>query len=439
MSITKRPPTSVNNDRKIVEAPVHLTVVSQHFFPDLASTGQLLTELAVGMHKLGCSVFVLTARPSYTSEGQILRSDSIEGVVVRRLPSTHLDKNRAVGRIINGMTFFLSAFFALLSRPSNEVLFIVSNPPILPLIGLLLRRLRRQRFIYLVYDIYPDIAEKLGYLRADGFVSKLWKKMNRHVLRAASSVITPSESMKGVVSSHMGINGGSDQVRVIHNWVDSSFIVPISKDKNWFAGQHNLREKFVVLYAGNLGLSHDLETIITAAEHLREHNIRFVFIGEGGKKQNLMRLAKSKNLENVLFLPFQAREVLPYSVTCADVSIVALERGIEGLSMPSKLYTILASGRPVVALVDRDSDVAHIIAEAGCGVSINQYDVKGLVEAVTMYYRDPGMANLHGLNGRKYFEEHFTLDHATQLYLDVLQRTVEHRVEAKGKISSSDR
>lgn len=400
-----------------------MNIVTHYFYPDFAATGQLLTELAVGLAKMGCDVSVFTTHPSYGSRERSKRYELYEGVRIHRLLSTQLDKNVKAGRIINSLTFFLSALLALLVRRASGPLLIVSNPPFLPLVGYILKKLKGQRYTYLVNDIYPDIAVKLGYLKRDGTVQKIWDWVNKLILRYASRVIALSEAMENIVRKKAEANGQVEpgKFRVIHNWVDENFIRPIPKSENWFAKQHSLQDKFVVLYSGNIGLSHDLETVIAAAERLRERDIVFLFIGDGGKKRKLQALATGQGLQNVRFLPYQPREVLPYSLTCSDVSLVALERGIEGLSMPSKLYTILASGRPVVALVEEGSEVARIIEDAQCGKWVAQDDVDALVRVIDYYYKDRQAVAQDGENGRKYFERHFTLAQACKEYYDLLK------------------
>jgi glycosyltransferase involved in cell wall biosynthesis len=246
--------------------------------------------------------------------------------------------------------------------------------------------------------------------------------MNSLVLGHASRVIALSEPMKEIVLGKANTNGQADEqkFRIIHNWVDEGFIKPMAKTENWFVAQQGLQDKFIVLYSGNIGLSYDLETIIAAAERLKDKNIAFLFIGEGGKKKKLQALVAHGKIQNVKFLPYQPREVLPFSLTCSDVSLVALEKGVEGLSMPSKLYTILASGRPVIALVEENSAVAGIIKEAACGARVAQNDVDALVRVLESYYGNLEVARKQGENGRAYCLEHFTLSRACKEYYDLL-------------------
>ena len=418
-----------------------VTIVSQYFHPDFAATGQLLTELAVGLRRMGCEVFVCTTQPNYGPSQRARRYEIFEGVSIRRVFSTRLNKNTFAGRVLNSITFFASASLLLLTRPVSGPLIVGSNPPFLGLLGYVLNRARGQPYIYLVNDVYPDIAVHLGYLRADGLVRGIWTRLNQLTLRGAGAVVVLGDAMRSIVVKNAGREGTvrQDKFRIIHNWVDESFIRPMSKTENWFAAQHALQDKFVVLYAGNMGLAHDLESLIMAAGQLREKNIVFVFIGDGAKRRKLQEMAADSRLTNILFLPYQPRPVLPFLLGCSDVSIIAMESGIEGLVMPSKLYTTMASGRPIVALAEEHLEVSRIIRGAKCGTCVAPGNVGGLVEVLEHYYRDRETAAQDGRNGRRYCEDHFTLTRACREYHRVLEMVHEGRDRPRAELGGAKR
>ena len=211
-----------------------------------------------------------------------------------------------------------------------------------------------------------------------------------------------------------------EKLRVIHNWADGDFIKPLRKSKNDFCKTLGLEDKLVVLYSGNIGLSHDLETVIKAAKKLENEDIAFLFIGEGGKKEKLKRMAEKLKLNNVLFLPYQSIENLPYSLTCGDISIVSLEDGVEGLAVPSKLYAYLAAGSAIIGVVGRGSEVSDIIKGHRCGFQIEQRDVVGLVKAVTILKEDRKLLDEMKANARRCFEENFEKEMAMVKYYRVI-------------------
>ena len=401
--------------------PLHVNIVSIYFYPDLSGTGQILTDLAIGLRRMGCEVDAYTSQPTFGSRRRVSRFEVHEGVRIHRVPATQMNKDAPVGRVLNSITFFVSVLWVLLTKRTKGPLLIVSHPPFLAVAGYLLRKLKGQRYVYLVHDVFPDGAVALGYIRPNGFIRSVWDTMNKLSIRNAASLVVLGEKMKDLVVRKGGNAMNGDRVRVIHNWADENFIRPLAKRDNRFAVEHGLQDTFVVLYSGNMGRSHNLETIVAAADRLRDRPMTFLFIGDGGKKAKLEAMVAERGMRNVRFLPYQPRETLPLSLTCGDVSLIALEPGIEGISMPSKLYSNLASGRPIIALVEERGELAGILEAAGCGKSVAPSDVDGLVSLLEFYCQNRDMCERDGRRGREYFEKHFARSRAIRDYFDVLQ------------------
>ena len=285
------------------------------------------------------------------------------------------------------------------------------------LVGWIMKKIKGQRYIFLIHDIYPDIAIKLGYLKENSPIVKLWNKINRLILKDADTIVVLGNYMKKVIEKK---TRDKEKIEVIPNWADENFIKPLEKKNNWFSKKYGLEDKFVVLYSGNIGLFQRLETIIEAAERLTDKNIIFLFIGDGGKKEKLKELVNEKNLKNIKFLPYQPLEVLPYSLTSSDVSIITLEKGAEGLGVPSKTYNIMASGRPILALVGENCEIAEIIKESNCGFRCNQDDVDKAVKILSSLYEKQEQLKIMGERARRYFESHFTRSQITKEYFNLL-------------------
>ncbi|MNS43248.1 putative glycosyl transferase [compost metagenome] len=397
-----------------------LIILSQYYAPDHSATGQILHELAAAMVRSGDQIQILTGQPTYAIRERRPSHEILEGVDVRRVSGTRFNKNTKLGKILNSLSFFAMVFFLTLMTPRKVALLIVSNPPFLPLIGWFMHLLKGQPYIYLVHDVYPDIAVRLGYLRLGGLVERLWNFLNTRIFASVSRVIVLSETMHEVIAAKPAIDPA--RIDVIHNWADGKTIVNLEKGQNPFVKEHQLLVPFVVQYSGNMGLFHDLEGLIEVARRTEGLPMRYLMIGDGGKRTKLQILAKG--LDNVSFLPYQPKSELRYSLTACDVAIVTLEEGIEGLAAPSKLYGILAAGRAVVAIVEEHSYIRRLITEADCGVAVRPKDIDSLEATLLQLYKDPDRVLQMGRNARSWFETHFTLEQAVRNYRNVVERTI---------------
>ncbi len=219
------------------------------------------------------------------------------------------------------------------------------------------------------------------------------------------------------------INGAihPSRIKIIHNWEDPEFIKPVKKKDNPFAVKHGYDKQLTLLYSGNLGQHHDLTTIVKTAEKVKKLPVKFVLIGEGAQKRKLQEYVKEKNLNNVDFHPYQPLEKLPETLTCADVSMVSEDLRATGLCVSCKIYSSLASGQAILAMVDKNSDIAHIVKECNCGIQVKQGDMEEVEEAVKFWLSNPEKLHSMGKNGRKCFEDKFTLKEAIESYAKVLK------------------
>jgi len=252
------------------------------------------------------------------------------------------------------------------------------------------------------------------------WLAQLWQNLNQKIWRNAQAIVVLSPAMKQqVLASCPEI---AEKVSVIHSWSDPDWIVPIAKQENWFAWKYNLVTKFTVLYSGNLGRCHDMDTILEAAKLLQDEPIQFVCIGAGAKRDNLIEQVKQLGLNNFLFLPYQDKHILPHSLTACDLSLVTVDERTENLVTPSKLYSALASERPIAAICSQDSYLRELISEADCGVAFENGDSNGLAQFIRLLSRDRQLAECMGKSGRQYLRSHFTPKIISKQYLDVLRR-----------------
>ncbi len=274
-------------------------------------------------------------------------------------------RHRVHQRIFTWILFFVQSFLFLLFRKGNIKALFVSNPPLLPFLGSIFSKRNNFKYDILIYDIFPDALSNFGYISNKSILFNTWDKLNKKTFKYAGTIFTISEVMKKVISR----NVSNEKIVVVYPWVDTSYIKPIEKSKNWFIKKHNLIDKKIVLYSGNLGLTHDLITILKVANKMKTHdkNFHFLFIGDGVQKEALINYSKENDLTNVTFLPFQNAEILPFSFSAADFGIVSLGKGAENLSVPSKTFYQLAAGNIIIGITEDNSELSRIIKQYKCG------------------------------------------------------------------------
>lgn len=402
-----------------------LLVVNQFFPPDFAPTGQLIYELVTYLGKKGASIKVFTGQPAYAFNNlNASAKEHQDNVCIRRTRATQVSLHRIRGKAVHGLLFTIRAVLHLLRNlKRDDVLLLTTAPPFLPFIGYLLHLIKGSPYVCLIYDLYPDVAEELGVVSSENWLIKLWNSLNRWTWKEAEQVIVLSSSMKQRILHKQPRL--AHKISVISNWSDPDWIVPLEKSHNWFAKQHQLTDKFTVLYSGNMGRCHDIETILKAAHLLQGHAIQFVFIGGGPKYKMAQNFVQTRGIDNCLFLPYQDKEILPYSLTACDLTLVSVEAGMGGIVAPSKFYSLLATGRPVAVICDPQCYLHDLVRQQQCGQTFVNHDSQNLANFILHLSSEPELAQKMGKAGRHYLESQCTLDIIAQQYAQVLKLNVE--------------
>lgn len=413
------------------QQPVRLSIITQFYPPDYAATGQFIQELATQLIQQGMHIHIFTGQPGYAFKTDAAPPvERLEKILIQRSRTSRIWPQRIRGRALNGLIFSLRSGIHLLKACwRGDVLLLTTEPPYLPLLGFLANLCFGLPYVCLLYDLYPDAAVELKVVPANHLIVRFWDTVNRWVWQRAQAVIVLSSTMKERVAAKCPEI--KDKIFVIHSWADPNSIKPIEKQNNWFAQQHNLADKFTVFYSGNMGRCHDMETIVAAAEELRNEPIQFVFIGAGAKRQVCLKKVGELGLVNCLFLPYQDKKTLPYSLTAADLSLVSISPGLEGIVAPSKLYGILAAGRPVAAICEKHSYLRPLLAEANCGAAFNSGDASNLANFIRFLAADPQLADHMGKAGRRYLQSHFTPEIIAQQYAEVLRPQSRDRIQTE--------
>jgi len=396
-----------------------LVLLCEHFYPEMISTGMHMTELATRLAELGWQITVYTAEPTWGTDGNEERSVPKEmvheGVRILRVPTIGRQKGNLLSRAVSAVTFVLSVSWALGRRRADyRCMVITTNPPFIGVLGWLYSRLFRRPYLLIVYDVFPDFAISLGVLSPDSWIAKAWERMTRMILAGAAVTVVIGRDMQDLVRRKMSPRL-HDRIVMIPNWSDERRVHHVPAAANAFRREHRLDGRFVVQYAGRLGQKHNLEPLIDAARLLSDTRALFQFVGDGDKKPKLEALAADLGLENVQFLPYQPMERLAETLSAADVAVVCLESGHTGISVPSKAYGVIASGTPIVGILDPDGEIGQMVKETGCGVLVDPV-AEEIAAVIRDLMADPVKRSAMSAAARQTFLEKYTLSKAAEAY-----------------------
>lgn len=313
--------------------------------------GPMTWELAEDAGEaLGC-VAMLTGHPDTLAKGSTDK--------VRLFPAATYKRGSFARRALSWIQYGWQAFFWLWRWPQDIPVLMFSNPPVLCWLGWLMKMLRGQRYSVMVHDIYPNVLVSVGGFSERHPLIRFWRALNRHAYENADVVMTLGEFMAANLEKQFDARKTRPgKVEVVYPWVDTEKIKPMPKAENWFAQKHNQLDKLTVMYSGNMGLGHDIETMLEAARLLHdEPKIHFMFIGAGPKWKFVERAIAQHHLQNVTLLPWQPEETLPYSLACADVALVSLEPGMEGLALPSKAIHFMGAGASILIISNMHNEL----------------------------------------------------------------------------------
>lgn len=363
--------------------------------------GPLFRELAEDLAEKWPSGILFTGHPDTLQHGG---NDCLT-----IMPGPGYNRAGNFSRLLSWLHFFIRALLFVGTQPKNSFLVIVSNPPFLGLLGMFFKKMRGQKYAVLVYDIYPDLLIGLGRLR-EGILTKIWDYLNRIVYRNAAVVFTIGNDMTKRLEAKLAAEKMPDEKIVyVPCWADLDFIKPLPKEENWFAEQYGQTGKTTVLYSGNMGNAHDIESILEAAILLvGEPDIHFLFIGEGAKWAIVEKTIMDHQLQNITLLPFQPEEVLPYSLTAGDIGIIAYQPGTEGFMVPSKSYYYLAGGLATLVISSQENDITELVEKFQCGMSVKNGSIEEIVSAIQALHDNPELLWKYKQAARKVAEEFFS-------------------------------
>jgi glycosyltransferase involved in cell wall biosynthesis len=378
-----------------LELFMHILLLNEYYPPDTSATAKMAAQVAETLAQ-SHQVTVVAGRPSYDPEEyypfSFLRRDTRNQVMVERVGSTAYPRHQMRRRVSNYLSYLaLAVPRALAIHP--EVILAMTDPPVAGIAGAFIARLAGRPFVYNIRDLYPDMAIGGDIVQENLWVA-LWERMHRHALRQAARVIVLGDDMRDRILSK-GVASG----RVVVVRDGASFPASMPEPDDPVVQEIRCGFSFVALHAGNLGFYGAWGTLLKAAEILRNENAGLVFIGDGANRAQLQ--ASVNGSSNVRFLPFRPVEQVPHVMMAGDVHIVTIRRGLEGVVVPSKLYSILAAGRPVLAVAAAESDAARIVCESGCGIAVDPDDPAAVAGAIRELRNDPARLAQMGRRARE--------------------------------------
>ncbi len=392
-------------------------LLNQFFPPDLAPTGQMASELAEDLVAAGASVTALASRGTYLGGGALPRRERYRGIDVVRVRATSLGKRTLLHRGVDYASFYVTASAALLTLPRHDVVVTLTTPPLIAATGLLARTFKRSRLVCWIQDLYPEVAVAFGALRPGSLAARTMAAISRAVLRRADGVVALGEAMR---ARCIAAGARAERAVAIPNWADATAVRPVPHAENPLRRELAGDAKVLVMYSGNMGLAHDMATLLEAARLLGDRaDLRFVFAGDGARRGEVE--AAASRLPNVRLVAYQARERLSEWLSAGDLHLVTLSAEVEGLLEPSKLYGSMAAGRPALYVGPPGAEVARTIAAERCGAVLRNGDAAGLAGAIRELADDEPARSAMGARARAALVERYSRSVATGRFISLLQ------------------
>lgn len=394
-------------------------VLSELYFPEQTSTGYLLTKIA---ECLGTeyNVKVITGpATNFFHKASCPNHEVINQVEIFRCNGTNFNKDTIWGRFANLLTRSAGILWkGLLVCQAQDVILVVTNPPLLPFVALIIRGLKGCQLVLLIHDVYPEVLVAAGLCKPSSLIVRIGQVMNRFLYDRATRIITLGRDMTALAEAKLSQE--RDKIICIPNWADNKIVWPINKTSNPLLEELGLRDKFVLLYAGNMGRTHGIEDLAETAKktYLKKTEIHFLVIGSGSKKKWLEDYIKKEEIKNVTVIPIslRPRSEQIVSLTACDVAIVLFVPGMAGVSVPSRMYNHMAAGKPIIAMADECSELARVIKEEKIGWIVSPGDIEGLIRTIELAAADSDLCLQMGSRAAAVAQTKYNFDRAGEAY-----------------------
>lgn len=393
-----------------------LLIYAHYFYPDVASTGQILTELSEGMSDT-FDITVICVVPSYSGtveekyKTKRIYEEDYKGMKVIRVRVPEFQKSNKISRIKNLLAYFFNSLLATFKIEKQDYIFTISQPPILGgVLGVLGKWIKGGKLIYNIQDFNPEQTMAVGYSKNQLLLNTVMA-VDKFSCKRANKVIVVGRDMQETLRNRFN-NKKVPQNVFINNWINEKEIYPLEQNHEKivnFKEKYNLQDKFIIMYSGNIGLYYDLENIIKVIGEFKDReDVVFAFVGDGTVKDKIVDYVEENQLSNVTFIPYQDKSDLIYSLNAADIHWVVNAKGIKGVSVPSKLYGVMAAGKPVLGVLDEGSEARLIVEDSNCGVCIEPGNYKEISKKINYILNNKSEIKSLGHNGREYLETNLT-------------------------------
>ena len=398
---------------------MRICLLNQFYPPDTAATGQLLADVAEALASRGHQVHVICSRQAYDG-GNVTDAPTPSGVCLHRVAATGFGRGNLLGRGIDYASFYMLALRDVLALPPMDVCVSLTTPPFIGVVAAALKRRRKTRLVLWSMDLYPEVAVALAVLSAGSTIHRFLAAVARRLYGAADAIV----SLGDVMTQRLISAGASaDRIVTAANWVPGEVVSPIAPRDSAARQQWSPDRRTTVMYSGNLGMGHELDTALKAVAQVEDRSdLRVLLVGRGAMRERLQRLASELNLENVVFHPPQPLAKLADTLAAGDVHLVAQRPGTQGLIVSSKLYGIMAAGRAVLYVGPDDTEVAETIRRADCGLIAPPGDAPAVADALRALIGDAGRRADMGRRGREYYESHLGRDRSVGRIVEVIER-----------------
>ncbi len=414
-----------------------LLIYAHYYAPDVASTGQILQDLAEGMID-EFDVTVICTVPSYTGtieeryKEKRFFQEEMNGVQIIRVPVPEFTKSNKISRIKNLLAYFLGARKATQRIGRQDYVFAISQPPIMGgMLGLYGKKKLKAKLVYCIQDFNPEQIIATGYVKFEALLkAAMW--LDKRTCRKSDLVITVGRDLVGTLKSRFAAEERIPKWVMINNWIDEKTIYPLPTDDPGvleFKRQYGINNKLVIMYSGNIGLYYDLEGLIKVIEKFKGtrtkdgREVVFAFVGAGSVLDKLIAYQRENNLTNVVFIPYQDKDRLIFSLNAADIHWCVNAKGIKGVSCPSKFYGIAGVGKPVLGVLEKGSEVEMLIQEIGCGKVSEPGEYEKVEENIRWFIDNAGSADFAemGERGHEYLVRHLTKDISIRKYIEAIK------------------